>query len=222
MYWVESIAYKTEACRILITDTDYDGVLQPYNPKRERGPWWVSPDGAHYWNSNYCLEVMYEGDLLLNQTTGVDLVKHHRQFCNIDYRTCPDLGRDEADAATEFIGTLVSKNQRLFLPGFVTKTGRTPQPDFAILQLYSKLYSRCGRLNPQGWGSLRAGDPYAPAVARALLRSLAAKELAHDAAPLASIFQNIQEARRAIGDVIADAAGLAGGEVFIQYEEQFY
>jgi hypothetical protein len=221
-YWVESIAYKTEACRILITDTNYDKDLQPYNPRRERGPWWVSPDGVHYWNNNCCLEVMYEGDLILDQTTDVDLVNHHHRMCSIDYRTCPDMGRDKTDAATEFIGTLVSKNQRLFLPGFVTKTGRTPQPAFALLQAYSELYSRCGRLKPQGWGPLRACDPYAPAVARALLRSLAAKELVLDAEPLASIFQNIEEARLAIGDLIADAVGLAGGEVFIQYEKQFY
>lgn len=222
VYWVESIAYKTEACRILITDTNYDRALQPYNPRRESGPWWVSPDGMHYWNSNYCLEVMYEGDLPLEQTTGVDLVKHHPRICSIDYRTCPDMGRGEADAATEFIGVLVSKNHRLSLPGFVNKAGGTLQPTFVLLEAYSKLYSQCGRLKPQGWGSLRAGDPYAPAVARALLRSLAAKELAHDAAPLASIFQNIKEARRAIGDLIAHAVGLDSGEVFIRYEEQFY
>jgi hypothetical protein len=71
---------------------------------------------------------MYEGDLSLDQTTGVDLVNHHDRICSIDNRTCPDLGRDKADAATEFIGTLVSKNQRLFLPGFVNKEGGTLQP----------------------------------------------------------------------------------------------
>jgi hypothetical protein len=157
VYWVESIAYKTEACRILITDTNYNGNLQLYDPRRDRGPWWVSPDGLHYWNSNYCLEVMYGGDLLLDQTTGVDLVNHHDRICSIDNRTCPDLGRGKADAATEFIGTLVSKNQRLFLPGFVNKEGGTLQPAFALLQAYSKLYSQCGRFKPQGWGSLSPG-----------------------------------------------------------------
>jgi hypothetical protein len=64
-YWVESIAYGVAACRILISDRDYDKTLEPYDPQRVRGPWWLAPDGKHYWNGRYCLEIMYEANVTL-------------------------------------------------------------------------------------------------------------------------------------------------------------
>lgn len=217
VYWVESIAYRVAACRLLISDTNYDGALQLYDPRAERGPWWVSPSGKHYWNSKYCLEVMYDGDVPLERATGVDFVDHHPQYCNIDYRTCRDKGRSAMDAAGEFMATLASNNQRLALPGLVTETEGVRRPASALIQAHSRLYLKCGRLKPAKWGALRADDVRAPAIARALLRSLAARELADDAVALASVFQNAEVAGRAISDLLARAVDLEDGEVLLQW-----
>lgn len=54
-YWVESIAYGVEACRILITKNDYD-FLEKYDPNIPNGPWWYDKEkDKHYYNSNFCL-----------------------------------------------------------------------------------------------------------------------------------------------------------------------
>jgi hypothetical protein len=55
-------------------------------------------------------------------------------------------------------------------------------------------------------------------MARALLRSLASRELSGDAVALASFFQSAQEANRAITDVISRAAGLPDPEIFFRPE----
>ncbi len=221
IYWVESHAYHVPACRILITDTDYDSdpQLLPYDPKKARGPWWVSPNGMHYWNGKYCLELMYEGDLPVGRAMRVDLVTHHPEFCSIDARTCSDKGRSNWNAAAEFFGILAaSSSQLLSLPGLVEEAGNGPRPASSLLQAHSALCTRCSKLSPRRWGTLRADDPDAPAFARALLRSLAAKELRQDADALASVFQSAEEAERAISDLLAHTAGLASGEVLSQYD----
>jgi len=69
-YWVESIAYGIPACRILLTTNDYSSLLQKYDPSIPCGPWWYDKDtDIHYWNGNYCLEIMLERDLNISEAS---------------------------------------------------------------------------------------------------------------------------------------------------------
>ncbi|SRR5712692_828595 len=68
-YWVESIAYGVRACRILVTPNEHKGLAQ-YDPTVGDGPWWYDKDkDEHYFNGNYCLELMLEEDLAIDAET---------------------------------------------------------------------------------------------------------------------------------------------------------
>ncbi|MBK6562062.1 hypothetical protein [Candidatus Amarobacter glycogenicus] len=108
-YWVESMAYGVEACRILVTNNDWSKVLEPYDPAKDDGPWRLDADGSHFWNGTYCLEVMVEDDVSLDMSTGVGFVGHHPKRCSIDPKNCFYLGKREREAGAEFLATLVSR-----------------------------------------------------------------------------------------------------------------
>lgn len=108
-YWVESIRYKPEACRILITKREYDSPLEPYDPRLDTGPWWYDEDkDVHYWNGNYCLEFMIDKDMMLSILKRISFVTHHPYQCSIDPEACPDLGLSARKASFRIISSLVS------------------------------------------------------------------------------------------------------------------
>lgn len=213
-FWVESIAYGVSACRMLVTKNDYSGRLLPYDPTRDRGPWWVAPSGEHFWNGNYCLEIMVEGDLSLDQVTELDFVRHHPRYCNIDYRTCPYKGMNDDEAASKFLGALVATGDPITLPGLIQRQGEVLRPGRSLQQAYTYLYFRCMRLTPPTWGTLDSDNPYAPTVARALLRALVSDGLGADVDYLASLFRDSEQMTRSIGNLFARSVGLQGVEVF--------
>lgn len=110
-YWVESIAYGVEACRILLTENDYSSIFDRYDPTAQDGPWWHDADNdKHYWNGNYCLEIMIEKDLYVDDILNIDFVDHHKNFCNINPYSCQDCGLYRAHAGARFISSLVSRD----------------------------------------------------------------------------------------------------------------
>ena len=106
-YWVESIAYKTKACRILITDMDRDHQLKPYDPTAKTGPWWFDTNNdQHYFNGMYCIEFMIEAPIKLDQLTKLDFVKHHAIYCSAhryNANNCAELGLDSSKGAALFL-----------------------------------------------------------------------------------------------------------------------
>ena len=102
-YWVESIAYGVEACRILVTDKDHSSMLEPYDPSLADGPWSFSMSTGHRWNAKHCLEIMVEGDVPFTALRSVDFVKHHNSFCCVDPSACASRGVSADDAGAEFL-----------------------------------------------------------------------------------------------------------------------
>jgi hypothetical protein len=171
-FWVESIAYGIEACRILVSSTDWSRSLQPYDPTLGNGPWWVDPAGNHYWNGSHRLEVMFEDDLDLRLSTGLTFVDHHRRFCNTDPSSCRFRGTDKRRAGAEFLGTLASRIHEANLPTVLRadSEGRQwidPGVSAALDQILHTV-SRTAVLGP----GIQASDPIAAVLGRALLAAL--------------------------------------------------
>ncbi len=91
VYWVEVINYKPVACRILITDRDYDEseTLTPYDPEHDDGPWrFDSKTNKDFFNNNICLEFMFEDEIDLDELSNITFVDHHARICSL-YRKTP-------------------------------------------------------------------------------------------------------------------------------------
>jgi len=106
-YWVESIAYKIPAYRILITDRSRDEMLPRYDPTLKNGPWWFDiKTGTHYFNSHYCLELMLEAPVSLTTLRAFHFEHHHDHYCSI-YRNapsrCAELGFRDLEGGAYFL-----------------------------------------------------------------------------------------------------------------------
>jgi hypothetical protein len=142
-YWVESIAYQIPAPRILLTDKDYSGRLEPYDATRGDGPWYhdVTND-SHYWNGQYCLELMVERDLWMNQVAALDYVRHHNSYCSIAPNSCPDCGKLADVGAAEFLASLLGRDAEMAVSSrglFVNTDGA---PTDALTYAARSLFSR--------------------------------------------------------------------------------
>jgi hypothetical protein len=81
IYWVEAMDYRPNAYRLLLSKRNIKpGLIIPYDPARDEGPLQLK-DGKYYWNSAYTSEFMIEDDLSLDRCTGLDFVRHHKQYC---------------------------------------------------------------------------------------------------------------------------------------------
>ena len=113
-YWVEVMEdYHPTACRILLTDNDYDDDpgLRPYDPTLGDGPWWWDDsEHIHYRNSNICLEFMLEFELSVPQCKSINFVKHHDKYCCVDSSFCPDFGLGHQEAAARFLAGLIGED----------------------------------------------------------------------------------------------------------------
>ncbi|MGE3075156.1 MAG: hypothetical protein AB7N24_15485 [Dehalococcoidia bacterium] len=171
-YWVESMAYGVEACRILVTSNDWSKELEPYDPAKDDGPWRLDADGGHYWNGTYCLEVMVEDDVSLDMSTGVGFVGHHPKRCSIDPKNCFYLGKREREAGAEFLATLVSRREKADLPSvLVSLSDGTLMLESSVMTAFNHLMLTCHKLNVPGPG-VQAHASQALALARTLLGSL--------------------------------------------------
>lgn len=210
-YWVEDIAYGIPACRILITEVDRSRTLEPYDPINDRGPWWLSQSGEHYWNGDCCLEIMFEDDISIESATHVDFVKHHAVRCSVDYRTCYYGGTPAHTGGAEFIAALCGRQSEIDLPGLVESKLSRDKKLVASDDLVSAagiLLIRCRNLKISKWGRLKRSSKSSPALARAVLGALGSRSLREDAARLAKHFASLEELNGAIVDAIASAVGL--------------
>jgi hypothetical protein len=211
IYWVESMPqYSPEACRILLADVDYSGVLDRYEPGDGDGPWWRSPSGEHFWNGLYCLEVMFEGDIDLARAARVDFVKHHPSLCCI-HGSCRYRAFAADKAGAEFVAALVSRGASLKHCGLVENTGKGQEPSSALEGAVGILLLRCGTAGRGCSGRVIETSSAAAPLARAVLASLGNPGLAADLAELATQFASADDLRHAVTDLIGKAAGLPDG-----------
>ncbi|MEO5990931.1 MAG: hypothetical protein ABIP68_04790 [Ferruginibacter sp.] len=109
-YWVEVMTnYNPHACRILITENDYSSTLKPYDPKNGDGPWYHNrKDDRHYWNGKFCLEFMIENNLSLSTCETISFTNHHKNYCNIDPKTCSDKNLLGIKARLRFFSGIIA------------------------------------------------------------------------------------------------------------------
>ena len=111
-YWVESIDYNPPACRILVTKHDHSNEpdLLEYDPTIGNGPWWWDKaTDTHWWNGDYCLEIMAEGRLPISKCEKVEFVDHHPHGCCIDHKQCQYKGLKKVKAAASFLAATVAQ-----------------------------------------------------------------------------------------------------------------
>ena len=116
-YWVEAMGYSPHACRILVTQNNFDdnANLTSYDPTQRNGPWWFDEkNDQHYFNGDYCLEIMFDGDLALADSLKIDFVDHHKDFCCLSGSDCNFAGRSGDSVRQLFLAILISRE--LVLP----------------------------------------------------------------------------------------------------------
>ena len=203
-YWVESIAYKTPACRILITDNDYSGALEEYDPRHGDGPWSYDPDeDAHYWNGGYCLELMLEDSIYLHNVFEVTFVKHHPNLCSINRSTCRFLGEHAGPASGLFLAGLVSSSLDP-TPLHLTsrdagQTTPTQALQFAFAWLRGQILNIAGR--PRGTLTLRHAAAFP--VMRGILSALYNRNES-DVHHLAALYASVDDLNACCAKVVAE------------------
>jgi hypothetical protein len=185
-YWVESIAYGVEACRILVTRNDHSksDLLIPYDPTEGDGPWWLDEEsGTHYWNGKYCLEFMIEHDIETSELRELNFVWHHPQQCSIDSKNCPERGLGGDAAGGRFLAQLAA-SKSTFPPSAFNKS----LLDYASVA-FGFIDSKRHLLG-EFEGDFSPGSPGWPAIARALLNAYANPMLHDDIPYLARLFRD--------------------------------
>jgi len=202
-YWVEDIAYGVPACRILISSNDYGEEFQVYDPTLRNGPWWHNPeDDQHYWNGNYCLEIMLEQDLGIHESIGVDFVDHHPRYCSVNAAHCAFRGYRHDLAAALFIAALVGHG---IDASALKLTQPTPLCYYrnSLDRAWAQLRNDLSRLEAVFEGDVTVEHLGALALARAICNAYA-QSSQQDLTHLAGFFQSrqvmIESCARAIAD----------------------
>lgn len=176
-YWVEAIAYKIPACRILISDKKHDD-LKEYNPNDGDGPWWYDHKrDTHFFNNNFCLEFMVEDDIVIERESlvSIDLVNHHKDWCSencCNPKNCGQLGMHSQKAGALFIATLVGQNQKFDIPFFYLIDENKMKQD-VLYYAFSWLYRIVGSKSLKYSGTVGHTDKPAEAIARAVCNAYA-------------------------------------------------
>lgn len=211
-YWVESIAYGIVACRILITSEDRSQILDAYDPESGDGPWWFdSANGVHYWNGDHCLEVMFEGDVPLSDSTGTAFVKHHKSYCNVDYSVCPDRDKGDATAGAEFISRLIARG----LSGQSLKLSRAgddgPVASWDLVKAARHLIIDSFH-DVECAGDLTVDHDFTPPIARAIISSFHTKP--KHAEKMAEAFATLGDLQQSLASIVAETFGVEQETIF--------
>lgn len=201
-YWVESIAYKTKACRILISDKEHPD-LDLYDPSAGDGPW-VVRDERHYFNGDYTFEVLIDGDIPLAQVEKIDFVNHHDTWCALRIVGCNSIPAQWAGAV--FLATLLSRGLDITLPGFIRELQGERRPIFEVYQAIKELRKFYQQIPCTEWGALQSDHPTASTVVRAVVSA----NIEADWKILLSMFVDFSNFGAAFDTVVAEALGLSG------------
>ncbi len=208
-YWVESIPYKIEACRILITDIDRDSQLVPYDPTLKCGPWWFDePNDQHYFNGKYCLEFMIEAPINLSHLKKFDFVDHHKIYCSIhrnNPKKCPELGLNSSKGSAAFLTRAAVSGVDLsqLSSHFVRENGR---PSGELAFAFNEFAWKVSR-NVKFSGILTEESKSSVAVMRAVMSAFTFGR-AEESKLLCAMFQNETSFGNVAAMVIAEVVGL--------------
>lgn len=208
-YWVESIAYKVKACRILITDINHDSQLEPYDPTSKTGPWWFDhSNDQHYFNSKHCLEFMIEAPVRLRLLKKLDFVHHHQDYCSVhrnDPAKCSELGFNSSLGGAVFLtrAAVMGVGLGQFSKHFVKENGDPTK------ELYSTLseYYRSVSCKVDFSGSLTDESESSIAAMRAIMSAFTFGPIA-DAKLLCAMFQSKHVFINVAARVLAETVGL--------------
>lgn len=208
-YWVESVAYKIPACRILVTDRDHHGDLESYDPTSKNGPWWHdTASDQHYYNGTYCLEFMFECAINLKNVRTIDFVDHHSTFCSM-HRTSPDrcdeLGFSAARGGAMFIARAVASGFSLkkLSPYLLQDSGRpSSMLEFAFDELRIQV-SRKVNFD----GDLKARSKEGAAVAQGICSAYSFHQI-ESARKLAALFRTEEDCDSALAMVVGETVDL--------------
>jgi hypothetical protein len=212
-YWIESIAYGIPACRILITENQYD-FLEKYYPQKKNGPWWYdSKNKKHYFNSSYCLEFMYEGELSLSNKIKISFVSHNSKYCS-EYRNyprlCKELGLRASKAGAIFISKIIATSQDINFNHFL----ENDKPTWNLLNAWTKFGTKCYYLKNKINGELKSNDRKSRSIARALYNAYG-NESKDEFEILVSFFKNIDELILTCAKLFADEFRLKNYNILI-------
>ena len=200
-YWIESIAYHTPASRILVTSNDYSSKFQIYDPKRGDGPWWHKiEDDKHYWNGNYCLEIMIERDVLIHEASTIDFVTHNHRMCNINLTDCSDIGLPGPHAGARFIAALIGcgydlNNNNIF------KDRNNIIEEIILIQAISILWQDLNYIAQGYVGDIISTDETALPISRAILNSYASMNDI-EVKRLCSLFKSEEDLKNSCANLI--------------------
>jgi len=205
-YWVEVAQYKPHACRILLTKNELNlkehPNLKSYDPTLRKGPWWYdTKSDTHYYNSDYVLEFMIEGDLPLSKVLETTFTRHNPSMCS-EYpkspSSCQYLDRSEQTAAARLVATLVAggkASERL-------KISRT-----TIQDAWRDLANRI--VTSDVAGPVSADDSVARSLALSILYMLGeGKSRKKEAQDLVDLFASDADVEKAVRHAVEDALGL--------------
>lgn len=199
-YWVESMTrYNPPALRILITNTDRSGDarLHPYDPTVIGGPWWHNQlNGNHYWNGRYTLEFMFEMELSIHHARSIDFVKHHREWCCLDY-ACSERNCD-AERASGIFAKGAAINQ--------IDCRRFPFSDRAKSEIQQSIHSSCVIAGRNHFRGVEMDAMTEAAMARSWMAAEYYRRN-QDSEAIRALFPSAEVFRRAVTGVLREAFG---------------
>lgn len=208
-YWVEAVAYKIQACRILITDINRKSQLEPYDPASKAGPWWFdTANNIHYFNNNYCLEFMFEAPVELDLLKKLDFVEHHSSYCSINRYSpnrCRELGLNSSRGGALFLtrAAVAKVNLSGFSKHFIRDNGKPNNIlEFAFLEFVSQV-----SLNTKFSGTLTEDSESSIAVMRAIMSAFTFSSK-KEAKFLSALFKNLPAFTNTAAILMAKVVGL--------------
>lgn len=171
-FWVGAAVYQPIACRILLSATDYSQLgFKPYDPALGDGPWWYdTANDKHWWNGDYCLEVLVESDVSLGTATNMTFTSHHPQRCNNDPGGgCRDARYAPHEAGAELVAAWASS---IYAKRTFPASCRSGVVNYVWNHLLALL------ADPGEWGTVDADHELAPILGRAMLAALARRDTA--------------------------------------------
>lgn len=206
-YWVGVMDYSPRACRILITDQNYDNMLKRYDPETGDGPWWYDDTSdEHFWNGNYCLEFMLEAPVPLDSVRSLRFVTHHPNRCSIAPHSCPDRAHDSQRGGARLLAGACAR--RLLRPLLWLNDDGTPtsQMVFAWRELRYLLTPKIDLSR----GPVSTADSVAAALARSVMEAIS-EWRKDDYRELVALFQSADDAVESCAWLIETALDLTSG-----------
>jgi len=216
-YWVESISYGIAACRILITDQDHDDNLEPYDPTKRDGPWYFDKEeDVHYWNGNYTLEFMFEGDIAISSFSSLHFFDHHDSFCNVDHETCKDKGISSPEAGERFIAGILADDLPIVAKHFREKKRGKLIPNHLLIHCIERIKNRTIKILFEN-GFIEHDSPLAPVMLKAALDQLHAGNR-DDCKMLIGLFYDVEHFEKTLVNAVVQKFKLDSGDKLIDRE----